>query len=162
MYTGRILDKRSEKLSDACVEGMSQVPEASGKEEASLRKASDIRKENESQKMVPCFLWCEGSDNWTPYSDEINDKLERRYQKIVSKTHNGRTHVNIHSAGRKYQIYVANGAMSQMNVGTRGSRKVKRVIAKKIALDWTCGKCTYHNTSGQPTCFACSSPRSEE
>ena len=35
-------------------------------------------------------------------------------------------------------------------------------MAKKNTLDWTCGKCTYHNTSGQPTCFACSSPRSEE
>jgi ubiquitin-protein ligase len=158
-----VLDQRSQKLQDVCVEGMGAGHEDAmvmTGEETKTAAAAAAKKQN--QKMMPSFLWCEGNDNWTPYNDEINEKLERRYQKITTNTNNGRLHVNIISAGRKYQIYLGPNRMSQMNVGTKGTRKVMRIVAKKIDLEWTCRLCTYHNTGGKVTCYQCESARSKE
>ena len=108
------------------------------------------------------FSWQDQHGTWTPYTDVVNEKLERRYQRISAGTHHGRMHVNIVSAGRKYQITVGPGPrMSQRNVGTGGTRTVKRVFARRRDLEWTCSACSYHVTSGADTCTICGTARTE-
>jgi len=49
--------------------------------------------------------------------------------------------------------------MHQKNCGTKGTRKVQRIVAKRKDLEWTCTACTYHNTGGKINCFTCGNPR---
>ena len=161
----RVLDMRGKNLSSACAtDGM--MPEVQAESKAGHNESKsglgEVKTKDREDSDYVSYLWCEGNDSWTPYSDVINVKLESRYQKIQQNVNQGRSHVNICSAGRKYQIYVQKTKtwnMHQKNVGTKGTRPVKRIVAKKRDLNWTCGRCTYHNTGGGVQCFQCESPR---
>lgn len=122
-------------------------------------------------KVRPVWEWQDGHGVWNPYSDETIAELEQSFN-------SGKTLIPIESGGRKYvcggRLQVVSVAvltfslllfryqldlvgLRQTNLETRGSRVIRRRMAK--GADWSCGRCSYHNSHRNSVCQMCQTRR---